>query len=545
MARSQSSSRLVVDVVVGVVDSGPTGSEADADPVGVVGSVLTLGPAVVVSTTGGTAARRVRGAGRGRWLVVSVGVGVSSAVGSAGAVTAGTRGAGRLIALFVVRGAGQRNSVDTTATAAAAPPMLTNAAGLRTRSTAGAGAASGSRSSASSLRRFVRHRNPPAAAVALCRQGERFVGLDDQSGRPAAGRGQCQPGRRRVTGQQARRVGGAEGAGEPAERREQIVRRPGVVDDRVRLGPVQGCTRSGRLRRAVLTAGARIADRVAARALDGCLVRTGSFDPTLICVGLGPWPVGRRCVVCGPVARVVGAGGRHVGGRAVVRVAARPGCRYPRESRERGQVSGDVVGALRLDVACQQGERCAARRGGRDGRGVIRGGGVPLGGARRREEGDVEVLLGQRAGQQFDASVVPRGGAGDRDPGRRAVLALGDPVHDPAHQPRRQLLRRPRLARQQHRDVVADPAGEPADHPLRLAVGPPLGRRADVQAAVGAEVQHRCDTAPAVAEIDRLDVVRAGPRDGRGRAGSTHVDPEDIAHRTPSLRSVARFAQAL
>ena len=101
------------------------------------------------------------GAGRGRWVVVSVGVGVSSAVGSAGAVTAGTRGAGRLIALFVVRGAGQRNSVDTTATAAAAPPMLTNAAGLRTRSTAGAGAASGSRSSASSSSDTATHRPLP------------------------------------------------------------------------------------------------------------------------------------------------------------------------------------------------------------------------------------------------------------------------------------------------------------------------------------------------------------------------------------------------
>ena len=153
---------MVVDVGRGVVDSDAGGSEADADPVGVVGSVLTLGPAVVVSTTGGTAARRVRGgAGRGRWVVVSVGVGVSSAVGSAGAVTAGTRGAGRLIALFVVRGAGQRNSVDTTATAAAAPPMLTNAAGLRTRSTAGAGAASGSRSSASSSSDTATHRPLP------------------------------------------------------------------------------------------------------------------------------------------------------------------------------------------------------------------------------------------------------------------------------------------------------------------------------------------------------------------------------------------------
>ena len=252
--------------------------------------------------------------------------------------------------------------------------------------------------------------------------------------------------------------------------------------------------------------------------------RTGSFDPRSP-ASAGPRPVGGRCVVRGPVPETwVRAPARRRTGR---RPGRRPsGCRYPRESRERGHVSGDVVGALRLDVARQQGARCAARRGGRDGR-TSSGAGVPLGGARRREEGDVEVLLGQRAGQQLDAVVVPRGGAGDRDPGRRAVLALGDPVHDPAHQPRRQLLRRPRLAGQQHRDVVADPAREPADHPLGLAVGPPLGRRADVQAAVGAEVQHRCDTAPAVAEIDGLDVVRAGPCHGRGRAGSTHVDPED------------------
>src|SRR6478672_9145714 len=44
MRARQSSSRLVV--VVGVVDSDAGGSEADADPVGVVGSVLTLGLAV-------------------------------------------------------------------------------------------------------------------------------------------------------------------------------------------------------------------------------------------------------------------------------------------------------------------------------------------------------------------------------------------------------------------------------------------------------------------------------------------------------------------
>ena len=80
-------------------------------------------------------------------------------------------------------------------------------------------------------------------------------------------------------------------------------------------------------------------------------------------------------------------------------------------------------------------------------------------------------------------------------------------------------------------------SGSPSAH--RSAAAPTS------QAAVGAEVQHRCDTAPAVAEIDRFDGVRARPRDGRGRAGSTYVDPEDIAHRTPSLRSVARFAQAL
>ncbi len=160
-ARAPQSFLGLVDVV-GVVDSDAGGSEADGDveSVGVVGSVLTLA-AGVVSTTGG-AARRVRGgAGRGRWVVVSVRDGVSSAVGSAGAVTAGTRGAGRLIALFVVRGAGQRKSVDTTATAAAAPPMLTNAAGLRPRSTAGAGAGSGSRSSASSSSDTAAHRPLP------------------------------------------------------------------------------------------------------------------------------------------------------------------------------------------------------------------------------------------------------------------------------------------------------------------------------------------------------------------------------------------------
>ena len=48
-------------------------------------------------------------------------------------MSAGTSGTGRLTALFVVRGAGHRNSVAITATAAAAPPMLTSAAGLRSR----------------------------------------------------------------------------------------------------------------------------------------------------------------------------------------------------------------------------------------------------------------------------------------------------------------------------------------------------------------------------------------------------------------------------
>ena len=112
----------MVVVVGGVVES-----DGGAEVVSVaLGSTDSLG-AGVVSTTGGgagAAARRVRvGAGRGRCVVgVSVGVGVSSTVGSAGAVSAGTRGTGLLTALFVVRGAGQRNRVAITATAAAAPP---------------------------------------------------------------------------------------------------------------------------------------------------------------------------------------------------------------------------------------------------------------------------------------------------------------------------------------------------------------------------------------------------------------------------------------
>ena len=115
-----------------------------------------------------------------------------------------------------------------------------------------------------------------------------------------------------------------------------------------------------------------------------------------------------------------------------------------------------------------------------------------------------------------------------------AALTLGDPVDDPAHQPRRQLLRRPRLARQQHRDVVADPAGEPADDAVGLVVRPPLGGHADVEAAVGAEVEHGRDAAPAVAEVDRLDVVRARACDGRRRACGPDVDPEVVGHAAPS-----------
>ena len=151
-------------VVGGAVDSKGGGSDVVA--VGSVGSVVTLG-AGVVSTTRGAAGRRVRAGVRGRGVGVGVAVGVSvrSEVGSAGLVSAGTSGAGRLIALFVVRGAGQRNNVAITATAAAVPPMVTSAVGLRAARRAGVGARSASSSSASSRSGTAAHRPLPLRCV--------------------------------------------------------------------------------------------------------------------------------------------------------------------------------------------------------------------------------------------------------------------------------------------------------------------------------------------------------------------------------------------
>ena len=123
---------------------------------------------------------------------------------------------------------------------------------------------------------------------------------------------------------------------------------------------------------------------------------------------------------------------------------------------------------------------------------------------------------------------------GDRDPVRRAALALGHPVHHPAHQPGGELLGRPVAAGHHDRRRVADAALELADHPVRVGQRPALGRVPDQHATrPGPRNSTDGHGGAAAAQRDHLGLhpaaVRRAAHRGRG-VRRAQVDPELVAH---------------
>jgi hypothetical protein len=92
------------------------------------GSVVVGGGTVVV--TGGGTTRGVTRTGGFGGAISTVVVGAASVVGTATVVVAATVGAVSRLAVDTA-GRGHRNTIASTATAAAAPPAPTSAAGLR------------------------------------------------------------------------------------------------------------------------------------------------------------------------------------------------------------------------------------------------------------------------------------------------------------------------------------------------------------------------------------------------------------------------------
>jgi hypothetical protein len=163
------------------------------------------------------------------------------------------------------------------------------------------------------------------------------------------------------------------------------------------------------------------------------------------------------------------------------------------------------------------------------------GGGVAdRGGLRLGQERDGQADVAQRPAEQVLLVRAPARRVGHRDPPGRAALALTDQVDDPADHARAELVGLEGAAGDHQRDLVADPALELADHPVRIGQRTPLGRFTDQHRAVVGQVHHRRDGRRPCAQGDHIGAAGrplVGPTDrGRG-VGGAQIDAELVGHR--------------